>query len=86
MAQRASVVRGVVSDELGAVVVGGTVSLTGATTLTTVTDELGAYRFNGIPAGRYSLTIAQPGFAMFQTSVALSDGQSRTINVTLRIA
>ena len=89
MAQRVSVVRGVVSDELGAVVVGATVSLIPAqsTALTTVTDESGAYRFNGVPAGSYSLTVAQPGFGTFQqANVAVIDSQSRTINVTLRIA
>jgi len=89
MAQRTTVVRGVVSDELGAVIVGATVSLIGgqATTLTTITDEFGAFRFNGIAPGNYSLTVAQPGFATFQqANVAITDGQSRTINVTLRIA
>lgn len=81
--------RGVVSDELGGVIVGATVSLTNeqGKTQTTVTDTSGNYRFNGVAAGTYSITVTQTGFSRFQQSqITVAPGQSRSLNVTLKIA
>ena len=55
VAQRGAVVRGVVSDELGGVIVGATVSLVGeqGKAQTTVTDASGAFNLSGIVPGAY---------------------------------
>lgn len=89
MAQRSSTVRGIVSDELGGVIVGATVSLTNeqGKTQATISDAGGAYRFNGVAPGNYSINVAQTGFAAFQQAgISLAEGHSRTVNVTLKIA
>jgi hypothetical protein len=87
--QRDAVVRGLVSDELGGVIVGATVSLTSeqGQTQTTVTDASGTYRFNGVAPGNYSITVAQTGFSTFQqTSITVAAGQSHSLNMTLKVA
>lgn len=88
-AQFGLVIRGVVTDELGGVIAGAEVSATDEHGLkqTVVTDERGSYRFNQLPPGTYTLTVKQFGFAPYQqTAIALANGQSRTVNVTLRVA
>ena len=89
VSQGGSAVRGLVSDELGGVIVGATVSLTNeqGQTQTTVSDAGGNYRFNGVAPGNYSITVTQTGFSAFQhASITVASGQSRTINVTLKVA
>jgi len=65
VAQRGAVVRGVVSDELGGVIVGATVSLVDehGKAQTTVSDASGAFNLSGIAAGTYTLKVSQLGFA-----------------------
>ena len=89
VAQRSSVVRGVVSDELGGVIVGASVSLSNAQgdIQTTASDAGGAYRFNGVAPGTYVINVKQTGFATYQqANIVIVDGQPRTINVTLKVA
>src|SRR3989442_4808531 len=76
-AQRGASVRGQVTDQLGAVMVGVTVTLTDANgkQQTTQTDNNGAYRFDNLAAGVYSLQAGQKGFAtQTLTGVNLSAG------------
>src|ERR1041384_39853 len=89
VAQRGAVVRGVVSDELGGVIVGATVSLADeqGKAQTTVTDKSGAFNLSGIAPGTYTLKVMQPGFAEFQQSnITLAGVQLRSINVMLKVA
>lgn len=51
-----------------------------------LTDTTGAFRLEGIPAGRYQLTASLVGYEPFQRNVTLSPGQSLNLNVTLREA
>jgi hypothetical protein len=51
----------------GAGVAGVTVSLTGPAARTAVTDANGAYRFVGLPAGSYTVTVAKSGAAFAAT-------------------
>src|SRR5262245_47914139 len=84
VAQRGAIVRGLVSDELGGVIVGASVSHTNnpGQTQTTVTDANGNYLFNGIAAGTYSISVTQTGFATFQqATLTVVDGRSLTLNV-----
>ena len=87
--QRSSIVRGLVSDELGGVIVGATVTLTNeqGQAQTTVSDANGNYRFNDVAPGNYSIAAIQMGFSTFQQdSITVVAGQSRTLNVTLKVA
>jgi len=64
-AQRPASVRGQVTDQLGAVVVGATVRIRDANgkETSTRTDTSGAYRFDNVVAGVYTLSLQQRGFA-----------------------
>lgn len=77
VAQRTTFLRGQVADQLGAVVVGATVTVTDANgkKTTAQTNNNGAYRFDNLPAGSYDVAVQQKGFAS-QTlkSLQLSPG------------
>src|SRR4051794_13062865 len=64
-AQRPTSLRGQVTDQLGAVIVGVSVTLTDANgkKTATQTDSSGAYRFDNLTGGVYTLTAQQNGFA-----------------------
>src|ERR1044072_4081713 len=64
-AQRTTALRGQVTDQLGAVVVGATVTATdaGGKRTTTQTDGNGAYRFDNLTPGSYNVSIQPQGFA-----------------------
>ena len=64
--QRAGSLRGQVADELGALVVGATVTITGAdgTQKNSVTAADGTYSFAGLPPGKYSVKVSAPGFSL----------------------
>src|SRR5260370_1630404 len=66
-AQRGASLRGQVTDEFGAVIVGASVTLIDQSgkEQATQTDDRGAYRFNGLAQGTYSLRAAQKGFATY---------------------
>src|SRR5262245_9765399 len=70
LAQRPSSLRGLVTDQLGAVVVGVRVTLTSANGQQQVaqTDNNGAYRFDNLAPGVYSLTADQRGFATYESN------------------
>src|SRR2546430_1124692 len=65
LAQRATSLRGQVTDQFGAVVVGATVTVTDANgkQQTIQTDSNGAYGFDNLAAGAYNLSAQQKGFA-----------------------
>src|SRR5829696_4524122 len=66
--QRTGSLRGQVSDELGALVVGAAVTLTAAdgTQKTTVTNAEGTYTFNSLAPGQYTISIVSPGFTPYE--------------------
>ena len=65
-AQRGATLRGQVTDELGAIIVGASVRLTDeqGKERATVTDGNGQYCFSGLAPGTYALNVAQTGFAV----------------------
>ena len=80
-------VTGTVQDANGGVVVGATVTLTNeanAVSFTTETSETGAYSFELVQPGIYSLTIEKQGFkkALSQGN-AVNVNQPATVNVSL---
>jgi Carboxypeptidase regulatory-like domain len=81
---------GSVEDESGGVVAKASIALREMDTnrvYTTTSNEAGFYVFPNIPPGRYELKVVYAGFANFtHTGVALSVGQTATVNVVLKVA
>jgi hypothetical protein len=87
--QRTGSLRGQVSDELGALVVGASVTLIAAdgTQKTTATNAEGTYTFNSLAPGQYTLRVASPGFTPYEkTEVAVAAGPRTTHDVRLVVA
>ena len=79
-------VLGTVSDPSQAVVTGAHVTITSVSTgtaRTSVTNNVGSYRFDLLPAGAYKLAVEGTGFATAMQSIELLVGQTTTANVTL---
>ena len=86
--QTRGTLRGVIIDELGATIVGATVTITDASGVekTATTNGEGAYVFNGLAPGKYSLRAAATGFAISDdTEVELKAGQRQTQDLTLKV-
>jgi hypothetical protein len=80
--------RGVITDELGATIVGATVILTdssgGAKTATT--NGEGVYVFNGLVPGKYVVSVSAPGFAVSdETEVDVTAGGRQSVDLTLKV-
>lgn len=77
---------GTVQDSTQAAIPGATVTLTNAATQQTktqVTTSAGAYVFNELPPGAYSLTITATNFANSSNSVSVAAETPRQLNITL---
>ena len=82
-------VTGTVTDNTGAAVSGATVTLTNEGTnisATTQTSDSGAYTFDLIQIGTYSVTIEKDGFKKFLSKGNLVNiNQSATINISMEV-
>jgi hypothetical protein len=82
-------IAGVLSDPSGAVVPGGKITvgnLESGVTRTALSDQQGAYAFDGLPAGRYRVTAAAAGFAAStRDEVVVAAGQDTAIGFALVI-
>lgn len=82
-------ISGTVYDPSGAVVPGATVKLRSAESAVsqeTSTDPKGDYFFTGLPAGRYRLEVARPGFVVTSQAGAMPNaGASLQLDVVLRL-
>src|SRR5438876_88308 len=88
-AQNRATLRGSISDEFGATIVGATVTLTdangGQKSATTNTD--GSYSFTNLTAGKYKVRAIAAGFATSEeTEVDVSAARRDPVNLTLKIA
>lgn len=86
--QSRGTLRGVVKDELGASIVGATITVIDAsgTAKTAVTNGEGVYTIGGLAPGKYFVVAAAPGFAPSeQTEVDLAGGQRRSLDLTLNV-
>ncbi len=86
--QARGTLRGVVSDELGATIVGATVSVTDAAGAekTAVTNGEGAYTISGLAPGKYFVKVTATGFAVSdETEVDIGAGQRQTLDLTLKV-
>ena len=83
-------IRGVITDESGAVLPGVTVTLKGpgvAGTPSTVTNESGVYRFPNLPPGAYDVTAELAGFSIAgRTGVQVALGATAALDVQLKVS
>lgn len=83
-------IRGVVTDDSGAVLPGVTVTLRGSAVPgapTTVTNEAGIYRFPNLPPGTYEITAELSGFSTStQTGIPVALGGTAEINVQMKVS
>ena len=87
--QGTGTISGTIEDEIGGVLPGVTVTATATGTggaRTTVSDGQGRYEFARVPAGRYEVRGALPGFGGDAATVTVSAGGSATVDLSLSIA
>ena len=88
-AQGTGSVTGTVSDETGGVLPGVAVELKPAASrqpLETVTDGVGSYRFDNVPAGPAELTIRLINFSMVRRTVSVTAGAAVQVNAVMLVA
>ncbi|HTG92627.1 MAG TPA: TonB-dependent receptor, partial [Pyrinomonadaceae bacterium] len=80
-------VRGVVTDELGAAIVGASITLTDSSGAQkkTITNGEGVYTFSGLAPGKYVLQATAPGFANAPDREVNITTQRLTADITLKI-
>jgi Carboxypeptidase regulatory-like domain/TonB dependent receptor len=86
--QTRGTLRGVISDELGAAIVGATVTLRDVSgqEKAAVTNGDGAYSFNAVGPGKYTVRATAKGFAASEvTEVEIKAGQRETLDLTLKV-
>jgi TonB family protein len=83
----AATVSGTVRDPSGAVIPDANVVMTDGKGQETVrTDDVGKFSFTGVPEGKYTLKVAQPGFRAFaKDDVTVKAGAPIAVDVTLDI-
>lgn len=79
--------RGLITDELGAAIVGANVTLTDASGVQkkTTTNGEGVYMFAGLTPGKYSLVAIAPGFALSDVKEVDVTGARQSIDLTLKV-
>src|SRR5712691_5785578 len=88
-AQARASLRGVISDEFGAAIVGATVTLTDASGVakTATTNSDGAFAFTALAPGKYMIHAIATGFAVSADADAdVAAGRRDPVNITLKIA
>src|ERR1051325_7221530 len=79
--------RGLITDELGAAIVGANVTLTDATGVQkkTTTNGEGVYTFAGLAPGKYSVQAVAPGFATSEAKEVNITGARQSADLTLKV-
>src|SRR5437868_3717771 len=88
-AQNRATLRGSISDEFGATIVGATVTLIDANAAqkTATTNADGAYSFTNLAPGKYKIRAIAAGFATSEdTEIDVAAGRRDPVNLTLKIA
>src|SRR5512145_1337187 len=85
--QSRGTLRGAITDELGAVIVGANVVLTDASGVQkkTTTNADGVYTYAGLAPGKYSLQVNAPGFAPSEEKQIDMTGGRQTADLTLKV-
>jgi len=78
-------IRGVLTDDSGAVIPAAAVTLTGnGVQKSTQSQGDGSYAFNGLTPGQYTVHAAVPGFGVFEQAVKLTTGVA-TVPIQMRV-
>jgi hypothetical protein len=79
--------RGQVTDPSGAAIPGATVVMTPETgkPVSVQSNAQGFFEFKGLPAGKYSLTVAAQGFSLYQNDNVVVADQPLKLNVAMAI-
>src|ERR1051325_7872232 len=79
--------RGLITDELGAAIVGANVTLTDASGVQkkTATNGEGVYNFAGLTPGKYTLQASAPGFALSENKEVAITAARQTLDLTLKV-
>jgi iron complex outermembrane receptor protein len=87
-AQPTSAISGLVSDQTGASVTGAKVDLVGplAATRSAVTDGQGRYRFEGLPAGDYTVRVTASGFQLMERRVSVTASGAAVADLRLVVS
>ena len=85
--QSRGTLRGAITDELGAVIVGANVVLTDSTGVLkkTTTNNEGIYNYAGLAPGKYTLQASAPGFAPSEETQIDVAGGRQTLDLTLKV-
>jgi len=85
--QARSTLRGLITDELGAAIVGVSVTLTDANGVQkkTTTNGEGVYSFSGLAPGKYLVSAVASGFAPTLNQEVNVAGQRTTLDLTLKV-
>jgi len=86
--QSAATLRGQVTDELGGLIVGATVTVADVQGLhkTVTTNDQGNYVFSALAPGRYTVRATAPGFALYEnTAVDIAAGARDPLNIALHV-
>lgn len=84
--QTGGTVKGVLTDDSGAVIPAATVALTGnGINKVAQTQADGSYAFAGLAAGQYTVSIKFTGFAPFAHTVAVSAGSTAQVPIQLTV-
>jgi hypothetical protein len=86
--QRNGTLSGQITDELGGLIVGATVRVTGTdgSENTTLTNTSGVYTFNALSPGKYVVRVSSPGFNIDENKeVEVLPGRRTTHNVRLGV-
>jgi outer membrane cobalamin receptor len=83
------IVRGVVRDSAGQVLVGAQATLRGTTsswTKTATTDQEGHFTIEVVPVGVYSVSVSYAGFATSTTRIEVTSGRVADLTIGLHVA
>src|SRR5882724_2775561 len=86
--QARGTLRGAISDEFGAAIVGATITVTDAAGVekTAVTNGEGAYTLSGLAPGKYTVKATATGFAISdETPVDIAAGKRQSVDLTLKV-
>ncbi|MBV9506065.1 MAG: carboxypeptidase regulatory-like domain-containing protein, partial [Acidobacteriia bacterium] len=80
-------VRGVLTDNTGAVIPGANVSIAGAAATKTAGTQIdGSFSFSGLPAGQYTVRVAFPGFTPLNRAVTVDPGATAQVPLQLLLS
>ncbi|HEY6804396.1 MAG TPA: TonB-dependent receptor [Pyrinomonadaceae bacterium] len=87
LGQARSSLRGLITDELGAAIVGANVTLIDATGVEkkTTTNAEGVYSFTGLAPGKYTVTALASGFTLTEPKEVEITGQRVSLDLTLKV-